>query len=330
MLEARLALARDASAPVESREGALSGAERLIEGIDFSAVPEASSPLYYRQQLARIKTDLSSAGGDVDTARRSLRAVDQALEKGLAAPESQREPYYSEAARLLRQLAARHTSGVPGVITPAALQLRIGEVEEMRGNTCGARRAYERVPSDAPQAANARTRAGGLKACTPEESAKESVREYIAGRPVQTHCYVVQGAAARPWPKMCDAVVSYLGGMGTVASANVVKMRAEDLKRVLSNAAPPPRSAPDELPMVFVAQGEFRRRADPDAGPSGADYQFAGTVGTIVFEGEKPAFVDRFEGVTGWNPISEKMVEDVLGLNVFNRWKQKFGQFVQK
>src|SRR4051812_4150593 len=134
MLESRLGVARDAAAAPDAREGAVSGAERLLESIDFGSVPEASSKLYYLQQLAKLRTEVKSSGGDVEGARQSLRAVDQALEKGLAAPDVQREQYYSDAARQLRRVAARYPDGVPGVITAAALHMRIAEVEEMRGN----------------------------------------------------------------------------------------------------------------------------------------------------------------------------------------------------
>jgi len=330
VLKERLSVAGDAGAPLERREEALSGGTSLVERIDFSLVPEAGSSLYYQQQLASIRNNLRQAGGESEAARQVLRAVDQALQKAISGPESSREVSYSEAAKQLKLLAARHPNGVPGVITAQALQFRVGEVEEMRGNSCGARLAYGRIPADTPQGGAAKGRAANLK-CSAADMEKEYWRAYIAGRPVQLHCYVVQGGTAKPWPKMCDSVVSHLGGIGTAATANAVRVPPEDLKRLLNEGGAPPRASAEELPMVFLAQGEFKRRKDPDGGAGGGfEYQFEGTVGAVVFEGDKPAFTDRFQGITGWNPISEKMVEDVLGLNVFRRWKDKFGQFVQK
>jgi len=50
---------------------------------------------------------------------------------------------------------------------------------------------------------------------------------------------------------------------------------------------------------------------------------------TFVLENRTAVFADRFQGTTGWNPISRQMVMDVLGINVVKRWRDKFSKFLR-
>jgi hypothetical protein len=330
MLQERLTLARDGNLSPAQREEAVSGGLALLERIDFESIPEAGSSIYFRQQLTAANDSIRGAVGDTENARLILKAVDQALQRAISARETEREAHYAEAARQLKLLQARHPNGLASLFAAQDIQFRLAEIEEMRGNGCAAKVAYGRLTSGTPRGDEAKRRAGRL-ACSPADLEKENWRAYFDGRPVQLHCYVIRGRAVTPWPKMCDSVVSYLGGIGTLATANSLALGPEDLIRLLNEGGAPPRASAAELPMFFLAQGEFKRRRDPDGGSSGGyEYQFEGTVGAVVYEGDKPGFTDRFQGVTGWNPVSDKMVEDVLALNVFKRWKDKFGQFLRK
>ena len=82
-----------------------------------------------------------------------------------------------------------------------------------------------------------------------------------------------------------------------------------------------------DLLMVMVADGKFNRR-DNAKNPFGEDVQFAGEIRTIAFKNGKPTFSDRYRGATGWNPMGEDMVLDVLALHVFKRWRTKYLQYL--
>ena len=90
---------------------------------------------------------------------------------------------------------------------------------------------------------------------------------------------------------------------------------------------PPTKPWPDktdaDLILVAVADGRFNKRDNPE-NPFGEDVQFAGEIRTIAVQNGKPVFSDRYKGATGWNPMGEEMVLDVLAIHVFKRWQAKY------
>ena len=58
------------------------------------------------------------------------------------------------------------------------------------------------------------------------------------------------------------------------------------------------------------------------------EYQFEGGMSTILIEDGKPTYADRFQGTTGWNPISPQMGMDILAINIVKRWQGKFSKYL--
>jgi hypothetical protein len=77
-----------------------------------------------------------------------------------------------------------------------------------------------------------------------------------------------------------------------------------------------------KLVLGVIALGEMKTREH--------EYQFEGAMTTFLFNNNSEAvFKDRFQGMTGWNPMSPQMVMDVLGINVVKRWRDKFSKFLR-
>ena len=80
--------------------------------------------------------------------------------------------------------------------------------------------------------------------------------------------------------------------------------------------------------MGYFAFGKMNTQTTRDGGRQSREYQFQGTIWTLLMENGQATYSDRFQGTTGWNPISSEMVMDVLALNVVKRWKDKFSRFL--
>ena len=61
----------------------------------------------------------------------------------------------------------------------------------------------------------------------------------------------------------------------------------------------------------------------------GDDHQFSGRIYSYVLHDGELEFKDKYTGTGGWNPVSEEMAVEVLGLNVAKRWKKKYLQHIR-
>jgi hypothetical protein len=86
---------------------------------------------------------------------------------------------------------------------------------------------------------------------------------------------------------------------------------------------------PGTLLLGVVALGVMKNRINNESGGSGHEFQFEGGMSTFLIDNGSTVFADRFQGTTGWNPISSQMVMDVLGINVVKRWREKFSKFLR-
>ena len=80
--------------------------------------------------------------------------------------------------------------------------------------------------------------------------------------------------------------------------------------------------------MIFVNKGKTNTRQNAK-NPSGNDHQFSGRIYSYVIHNGKLEFKDKYTGTGGWNPVSEEMAVEVLGLNVAKRWKKKYLQHIR-
>jgi len=62
----------------------------------------------------------------------------------------------------------------------------------------------------------------------------------------------------------------------------------------------------------------------------GEDHQFSGKVYSYLLENGKLEFRDKYSGTGGWNPVSEEMAMEVLGLNAARRWKSQYLKHIKK
>ena len=130
--------------------------------------------------------------------------------------------------------------------------------------------------------------------------------------------YAADGKIAN-WNKMRDEIAKVLANAGAI----VIPASASSVVAWSAVATTPwTRDADSRIDLVLVAaaNGRINRRTAP-ASPFGSDCQFAGEISTVVSGGSMPVFMDRYQGVGGWNPMGEEMALDVLAIHAIKRWQ---------
>lgn len=330
VLNEQLAVVQDEGAPLNSRLSTVDAALEMLPRIALEFIPEASSADYYGQLLSRYRKELRQARDDLDQAKLALNSADMLVGKAAGQTgEVEKSKSLGAAASAYKTLLAKHGNGLPPVFESGDILFKLGEVEELRGSSCGAK-SYFQQAADSRQINDrreiARKKAEALD-CSPEDMDKTLWRQYFEGRPTMLVCYFSAGDDKGAWNKACDGLNNITRPLGADV---VVKSRAlspAQLQVLQRGEIPVDLGEPGRLVLAMVALGKMRSRVDRDT--RGREYQFEGGMTTFVLEGGSPVFSDRFQGTTGWNPISRQMVMDVLAINVVKRWRDKFSKFLR-
>lgn len=324
VLNEQLAVVQDESAPLNSRLSTVDAALEMLPRIALEFIPEASSADYYGQLLNRYRKELQQTRDDLDQAKLALNSADVLVGKAAGqTSEIEKSRALGTAAITYKTLLAKHGNGLPPVFESGDILFRLGEVEELRGSSCGAK-SYFQQAADSRQINDrrdiARKKADALN-CSPEDMEKTLWRQYFEGRPTTLVCYYSAGASKGSWNKACDGLNNVIRPLGADVVVRAQPLSAAQLRELQQGEIPGSLGESGHLVLGIVALGKMKSR--------GSEYQFEGGMTTFVLEDRTAVFADRFQGTTGWNPISRQMVMDVLGINVVKRWRDKFSKFLR-
>lgn len=332
VLNEQLAVVQNEGAPLNGRLSAVDAALELLPRIALEFIPEASSPEHYARLLNGFKRDLQQTRDDLDQAKAALAAADlQVNQASGQTAELERSRSLAAAAGAYKGLLAKHGGGLPPVFEPGDILFKLGEVEELRNSACGAK-SYFQQAADSKQL-NDRREIARKKAetlvCSAEEMEKTLWRQFFEGRATTLVCYFNSGTERGAWNKACDSLNNVIRPLGADVEVRTKALSAAQLKALQGGEIPHSLGEPGKLVLGVVALGKMRNRADRDPQGRGREYQFEGGMTTFLLENGTPVFADRFQGTTGWNPISQEMVMDVLGINVIKRWREKFSRYLR-
>jgi hypothetical protein len=330
ILTEQLALVQNESTPLNSRLIAVDAALEVLPRIALEFVPEASSASFYEQLLSRFKKELQQARDDLDQAKFGIRSADMLVSKSAGQTnENEKAKALGTAANTYRALLAKHGNGLPPIFEPGDILFKLGEIEELRGSSCGAKNYFQQA-ADSKQINDrreiARKKAGALS-CSPEDMEKTLWRQYFEGRTTTLICYFNAKPEQGAWNKACDGLSNVIRQLGADVTVKTQPLSPAQLTALRNGDIPASLGEQGKLVLGVVALGEMRNRAARDSG--GHEYQFEGGMSTFLIENGTAVFSDRFQGTTGWNPISPQMVMDVLGINVVKRWRDKFSKFLR-
>lgn len=330
MLNEQLALVQNESAPLNSRLTAVDAALEVLPRIALEFVPEASSASFYQQLLGRFKKELQQTRDDLDQAKFDINTADMLVNKSAGQTnENEKAKSLGKAANTYRALLAKHGNGLPPVFESGDILFRLGEIEELRGSSCGAKNYFQQA-TDSKQLNDrreiARKKAAALN-CSPEDMEKTLWRQYFEGRATTLVCYFNSKSDHGSWNKACDGLGNVIRQLGADVSIKAQPLSPAQLAALRNGEMPASLGEQGKLVLGVVALGEMKSRTGRESG--GYEYQFEGGMSTFLIENGAAVFADRFQGTTGWNPISPQMVMDVLGINVVKRWRDKFSKFLR-
>jgi hypothetical protein len=119
------------------------------------------------------------------------------------------------------------------------------------------------------------------------------------------------------WAKACSDLSSYLAEQGAVVASASVRDEA-GFRKYLRPAAP---ADVNQAVLVLMADGRVESRKDPEDGEP--QYRYQGKlIGAMV--GPQLSLEDSYEGLTGWNPVSDTMSMDLLALAAVKRFTARF------
>jgi hypothetical protein len=155
------------------------------------------------------------------------------------------------------------------------------------------------------------------RACQAQDLARERAGAYLAGRQVTLVCVQRLRGQIAAWAKACSDLSSYLAEQGALVTSATVRDEV-GFRKYLRPAAP---ANGQQALLVLMADGRVESRKDPEDGEQ--QYRYQGKlIGAMV--GPQLNLEDSYEGLTGWNPVSDTMSMDLLALAAVKRFTARF------
>jgi hypothetical protein len=294
-IQERLAQARDGARAAAQRQAALAEAGELSKLVDSALVPGFSRD-GFELQRAELEGTLGAARQREDQYRAAmLRHVQAYARAGAAAPGAERRGAQVGALRELESAAALAPAGVPGYELPFNPLERLATLYAELNAACSGARWFEQRQLALPPAL--RPAGAGPAACDAAATARERRALALAGRTVRLECQLTLAGSKADWPRACTALQNSFVGDGAVPLAA--------------------GTARAELTVSIAANGQIEERKDADSGRTG--WRFRGQVQTRLAGAGGVDLAERYEGLTGWNPVSASMAGDLLALAVVKR-----------
>lgn len=332
VLNDQLAVAQNDATSLDTRLSAVDAALDVLPRIALELIPEASSAAYYSQLLQRIQQKLGLSRNELDQAKKTLGDADSLINQAATqTDESVKSKLLGSAASNYRALLAKHSNGLPPLFGTGDILFKLAEVEEIRGNSCGAKSYYQQSAdaghlNDRQSIAKKR---GDALACSAEDMERALWRQHFEGRATVIVCYYHANADQGVWHKACDDLNNIIRPLGADTTTRTQKLSPAQLKELQEGGVPENLVEKGKLLLGVFASGKMNNRIDKESPGKDREYQFEGGMATFLVEDGKTLFSDRFQGKTGWNPVSPQMVMDVLAINVVKRWREKFSRFLR-
>lgn len=302
------------------RQDALNKASDLIEQIDFDALPEVQR---------------STARSKLDTTRQAIEELSQAFRLAQPLLEDLRQAKLSyenaknsdaraEAARKAKQVGLRIQQTAPinkqlGLAEQALFEL--AEIDRISNNSCAALTRLQTITGNSGNESyqtRAQEQLASLE-CSEEGRRQAAIRNTVEAQDIRLWCGSQTDGSLRYWAKACDKMrdwVNQFGGV-VVSSKKITPDQLNNLDDFVS---------PDEgLDLVMYAAGDIQSRDNP-SNPNGKDYRFSGDVTQSAHNPETTLMIDRFNGMTGWNPVGEAFALDLLAINLVKRFETRLAR----
>lgn len=329
-LDAHFEHASNREATIEEREQALKRAYVLLDEIDFTKAKGKKSKKYYQRLLDSLAVRVSKFVGQEEAAKVLRQDAENLLLKASSVSDTdERKKLRVEAVGKLRNIIAANPIGErEGSAEGEAAAFKIAEVEKARNNTCEAQLQYE-IVRDRSKSEEWVGKAGKMLEtvkCTRKNRKTRVWRREFDGIRTSFICAYDLKGDIDEWDKPCEKIASFLQSYGALSGVDSGLMPGEIVKmayQLNKNSAAASKLKGKGRVLLFVAKGKIKNRKNPK-NPMGEDHQFTGKIYSYLLDNGKLEFRDKYTGTGGWNPVSEEMAMEVLGLNVAKRWKSQY------
>lgn len=309
LVEEALARADDDSLGLTDRNAALAVAESLVDATDFSLLFEGYDEASMRVRIEGIGSVLDSLFERRVVPQERLSAALGELEQARSTSDfaAGREAV-AAALGSLRQVIADFPFGSEPNLVAENAAFAVADAEVQRGDRCAAKMQYQ-IVVDRSRSEEWRGRAAERETQIPcNQAGRDSylLRRALDGRRVAVVCTIDLGTGREPWSKPCDAAASFIQAHGGIA---------EDDESAAT------------LVLEIAASGQLNTRENA-RNPNGVDYQFSGSVSTRMTDSGETVYSDEYSGVGGWNPISQAMALEVLGVHASRRFEDGYKEMV--
>jgi hypothetical protein len=323
---------RDDSRSTDSRLDDLATARLLLDQINFSVINDNNGRDFYIELLDTVSRSL---GTDIETANNIKQRV---VSADRALISSNNTNSYQEKNLYIREAIDGLSSILidqPFDDTPHAwaekAAFRIGAIYKQSNDPCKAITYFEKISynSSSEEWSNKAYDELSTLKCTKEDRLRSTWLQSFAGRNITLVCAYRTNNTIQKWDYLCDKIQGKVQEHGASTIANT--MTLAELKKNFTILSP---ETADSIinsndTYLAIADGTISTRANKK-NPFGKDYQFKGKVSVYMIRNGKVEYSDRFQGAGGWNPISEEMAMEVLGVHVAKRWNKKYSEILSK
>lgn len=317
--ESALANTDNPNLAFSGRQKALDKAGNLIEQIDFEALPQV--------QLSNARSQLGTAREAMDELGQAFRQTRPLLEDlrkaRLRYENAKTSDARAEAARKAKQIGLQIQQTAPinkqlGLAEQALFEL--AEIDRISNNSCAALTRLQAITSDSRNKSyqsRAQEQLAPLE-CSEEGRRQAAIRNTVEAQDIRLWCGSQTDGSLRYWAKACDKMrewVNQFGGV-VVSSKKITPDQLNNLDNFVSQDS--------GLDLIMYAGGDIQSRDNP-SNPNGKDYRFSGDVTQSAHNPETTLMIDRFNGMTGWNPVGESFALDLLAVSLVKRFEARLG-----
>jgi hypothetical protein len=301
------------------RQDELNKAGDLIEQIDFDALPEVQRST----ALSKLGTTREALAELSQNFRQGQPLLENLRQAKLAYNNAKSSDARAEAARNAKQIGLQIQQTAPinsqlGLAEQALFEL--ADIDQASNNLCAALTRLQTITSNSRNESY-QTRAQDQLAsleCSEEGRRQAAIRNTVEAQNIRLWCGTQTNGTLRYWAKACDKMrewVNQFGGV-VVSTKEITSDQLNNLDSFVSQTS--------GLDFIIYASGDVQARDNP-SNPNGKDYRFSGDVAQSAHNPETTLMIDRFNGMTGWNPVGEAFALDLLALNLVKRFEAKLG-----
>lgn len=275
---------------------------------------------------AYVASRLLSVEADYLTALMRKEAENLLIESNKQKNSDAKKQKVIAALNKLKSIIADYPFGQGTSFAAESAAFKVAEIERSRNNNCAALVQYQivRDRSDSDDWIQKANDWLGQLECDDKNKENLVWRTALEGKRIALLCAYEINGEYEVWDKVCDTLNDFILGHGALSAKSALKISAKQtVKSAMDVDELKGIARGNEYLLVFVAKGKVKSRANKK-NPMGEDYQFSGNIYNYLINRGQVEFKDKYKGVGGWNPMSDSMAMEVLGLNVAKRWKARY------